>query len=127
MEVTQSSVKGARMRHCPICHSTLESRPVAPCFDCGHVESELVELAAREHTYHEFRAFGYKIIHCNFCDADFGSYYPSYFGLPDRGKLIGEVLDFVREIGPIAVPDYRWLLRDMPASTGIPEVSRGGS
>jgi hypothetical protein len=93
------------MQRCPICYSGLEARPVAPCYDCGHSERELVELAAREHTYHEFRAFGqHSLTLCDFCDADFGSYYPSYFGLPDRGRVIGEVLQLVRAIDPSPFP-----------------------
>ena len=60
----------------------MQERTVAPCFDCGHAESELRELAAGEHEYHHFRVFGQEIVLCDFCDADFGSYYPSHFGLP---------------------------------------------
>lgn len=93
------------MKQCPICYSTLESRPVAPCWDCGHAETELADLAAGEHTYHEFRAFGqHSVILCDFCMVDFGSYYPSYFGLPDRGQLVGQVLDLVRSVDPTGYP-----------------------
>jgi len=55
-------------------------RAVAPCFDCGHEESELGELAAGEHEYHRYRIFDREIVLCDFCDADFGSYYPSFVG-----------------------------------------------
>ncbi len=60
----------------------MQERPVAPCFDCGHAESELRDLAAGEHEYHRYRVFGQEIVLCDFCDVDFDSYYPSYFGLP---------------------------------------------
>ena len=63
---------------CPICGGSLQERTVAPCFDCGHAESELREFAAGEHEYHLYRVFGPEIVPCDFCDADFGSYYPSY-------------------------------------------------
>src|SRR6476659_4205749 len=93
------------MGQCPICYSALEPRRVAPCWDCGHAEQELAELVAGEHTYHEFRVFGqHPIVLCNFCDADFGSYYPSYFGLPDRGGVIGDVLELVRSVDPTPYP-----------------------
>jgi hypothetical protein len=94
------------VKTCPICDSALESRLVAPCYDCGHAERELEELAAGEHQYHEFRAFGdHSIILCDFCDADFGSYYPSQFGLPDRGRTIGQdELSLVRAIDPQPYP-----------------------
>jgi hypothetical protein len=44
------------------------------------------------------------VVLCDFCDVDFGSYYPSYFGLPDCGHVIGEVLDLVRVIDPAPYP-----------------------
>src|ERR1700704_1393575 len=76
--------------HCPICYTALETREVAPCWDCGHLPNELAECAAGEHTYHEFRAFdSLPVVLCDFCDVDFGSYYASYFGGSAKG-LVGE-------------------------------------
>ena len=93
---------------CPVCDSVMEIRTVAPCFDCGHRESELHELAAGEHEYHLFTVFGQEIVLCDFCDADFGSYYPSYFGLP--GATPGEVnydLDLIELVeNPQPSTDY---------------------
>ena len=92
--------------HCPICYTALESREVAPCWDCGHRPNELAECAAGEHTYHEFRAFAsLPLILCDFCDADFGSYYASYFGGSASG-LVGEVLELVREVAPDSQPHH---------------------
>jgi hypothetical protein len=54
---------------------------VPPCYDCGHETNELQELKDGEHEYHKFKVFNQTIILCDFCDADFGSYYPDYFGL----------------------------------------------
>jgi len=66
--------------------------------------NELAERDAREHIYHEFVAFNsLKVVLCDFCDADFGSYYSSYFGLPGS-SLVGEVLDLVAEVDPDRQP-----------------------
>ena len=66
---------------CPICNENMKKKKVAPCFDCGHEESEISELINDEHEYHIFEVFGQEIVLCDFCDADFGSYYPDYFGM----------------------------------------------
>lgn len=56
------------------------------------------------HEYREYRAFGrHAIILCDFCDVDFQSYMPSYFGLPD-GRSLGNALDLVRTIDPRPYP-----------------------
>jgi hypothetical protein len=92
------------MQQCPICHSSLTKRRVAPCYDCGHAEQELIELAEGEHEYNELLAFGrHKIILCDFCDADFASYSPSWFGKAGDGT-IGRVLELVRPIDPSSYP-----------------------
>jgi hypothetical protein len=80
----------------------MHERTVAPCFDCGHAAAELQELAAGEHTYHRYRVFGQEIVLCDFCDADFGSYYPSHFGLP--GKTPGEAKYELDLIAPVDHP-----------------------
>lgn len=67
---------------CPICAGSLEERAVAPCFDCGHSPSELEEFERGEHEYHAFSIWGHELVLCDFCDADFGSYHPDYFGRP---------------------------------------------
>ena len=93
------------MGHCPICYSALESRTVAPCWDCGHLESELADFAAGMHTYGEYRAFGqYPVILCNFCLADFGSYDPRYFSLPEKIRSASTILEFARNFDPPALP-----------------------
>jgi hypothetical protein len=61
----------------------MERREVAPCFDCGDMPSELGELDRGEHEYHWYSVFGQRLILCDFCDADFGSYLPEYFGMPE--------------------------------------------
>lgn len=86
--------------HCPICFTPLEIREVAPCYDCGHMDRELAELAEGRHTYSEYRIFGLPVVLCDFCDADFGSYKPGYLGLPDHERLAPNCLEFVREVDP---------------------------
>ena len=82
--------------YCPICHSSLETREVAPCYDCGHDPTELQHLAEGRHTYAEMRAFGIAIVLCDFCRADFSSYDPTYFGRQKGTRLAREVI-FVRD------------------------------
>lgn len=69
------------MHNCPICNGILEEKTVAPCFDCGYDSTELEELGKGEHEYFLYRIFELELVLCDFCDADFGSYYPEYFGL----------------------------------------------
>jgi hypothetical protein len=91
--------------HCPICHSELQVLDVAPCFDCGHRPNEIEECKRGEHNYNEFTVFGkFNIILCDFCDADFGSYYRSYFGFSGEGLVSHNDLKFVREIDPSETP-----------------------
>jgi ribosomal protein L37AE/L43A len=66
--------------HCPICYSKLEARDVAPCWDCGHDASELADLRDGHHSYDEIRVLGEPIVLCDFCQADWTSYDPAYFG-----------------------------------------------
>jgi hypothetical protein len=92
--------------HCPICSSQLESQAVAPCFDCGHSPSELGECERGEHEYHIFSIWGQEIALCDFCDADFGSYFPDYFSLPP-GPLPDYPLELLHKIEtPINTHDF---------------------
>jgi hypothetical protein len=68
---------------CPICSGTLKEIQVAPCFDCGHAPDEIGECQRGEHEYHLFSLWSQELVLCDFCDADFGSYFPDYFGLPE--------------------------------------------
>jgi hypothetical protein len=85
------------MTSCPMCSSQLEAIEVAPCFDCGHVAAELEECANGEHEYHVFSIWGQEIVLCDFCDADFGSYFPDFWGLP-AGPLPDYPLELVRPV-----------------------------
>lgn len=71
------------MTNCPICSKELQRIEVAPCFDCGHESIEREHFAQGQHEYHVFELWGQEIVLCDFCDADFGSYFPGYWGLPE--------------------------------------------
>ena len=68
--------------HCPICHSELEVRDVAPCFDSGWDPAESDRLSRENHSYTEVLALGFPIVVCNFYLADFSSYDPTFFNRP---------------------------------------------
>lgn len=72
--------------HCPICYGQLETRDVAPCYDCGHDPKELDHLAAGLHTYAVMRVFDMDIVLCNFCQVDFSSYSAGYF---EKARRVG--------------------------------------
>jgi len=64
--------------------------------DCGGAESELDHY--KQHTYKEYEiAFGERLILCDFCDVDFGSYKRDFFGFTNKHSGF-EHLQFVRDI-----------------------------
>ncbi|HEY2856346.1 MAG TPA: hypothetical protein VGJ18_26125 [Gemmatimonadaceae bacterium] len=73
--------------HCPICYAELELRDVAPCWDCGHAPRELDDLREGRHTYDKLCVLGQPIVLCDFCQADWTSYDPAYFGQPVGRRL----------------------------------------
>lgn len=87
---------------CPICYGPLETRDVAPCWDCGAGPVELEHLTKGRHNYAEFIVFNSKIILCDFCQVDFGSCAPNYFG-QGRRAMYGKDLLFVREIVEVRI------------------------
>jgi hypothetical protein len=85
--------------YCPICYSELEVRDVAPCMDCGHRPEEIEHTLAGRHTYTEIRIFdGLSLVLCDFCQVDFGSYYPTYFGAPAGIRIGYQKMQFVRDV-----------------------------
>ena len=69
---------------CPICRGKLETRKVAPCFDCGHDPKELSDFANGVHNYHLLEIFGNRLVLCDFCSADFDSYDHDFLGFPEE-------------------------------------------
>ena len=84
--------------HCPICYAELQTREVAPCYDCGHDPEELVHLAEGRHTYDEVETLGARAVLCDFCQSDFSSYDPTYFGRPARTPLGRPYMQLVRAV-----------------------------
>lgn len=83
--------------NCPICYTELLKKKVTPCSECGADDFELDHY--KEHKYHEYVLYhGIKLVLCDFCDVDFGSYDPTHLGF-EKGRSIGyEDFEFVREI-----------------------------
>jgi hypothetical protein len=74
---------------CPLCYGDLEVHQVAPCDDCGCHPDELEHFRKGQHRYAKYEVFpGLSLVLCDFCDVDFGSYDPTFFGLP-RGTPLG--------------------------------------
>jgi hypothetical protein len=60
---------------------------------------EIAEFLRGEHEYSEWEVFpGLTAVLCDFCDADFGSYDPQYFGLPKGSKVGLEKMKFLRKL-----------------------------
>lgn len=93
-----------KVSYCPICYAKLEVAEVAPCEECGHLEEEIEHMLKGIHTYDEVRIFGeLTLILCNFCQVDFGSYHPEFFGLPPDSKIGFEKMQFLRSIDNYSV------------------------
>ena len=85
--------------YCPICYSKLETVEVAPCEECGHLEEEIEHARNGQHTYAEMRIFGdLSLILCDFCQVDFGSYEPEFFGLPPKTEIGFQKMQILRWI-----------------------------
>ena len=77
-----------KKEQCPICYSELEVKELAPCDDCGCLEEEIDHFNNGRHKYNVYEIYkGLKLQLCDFCDIDFGSYNPSFFGFSDNRRL----------------------------------------
>ena len=72
--------------------------------DCGWDPVEIEHYRNGEHQYFELEIiFGLRLILCDFCMVDFGSYRSEFFGLPS-GKRIGfEQMKTIREVSSVGV------------------------
>ncbi len=59
----------------------------APCWDCGHLPEEVEHFRSGRHEYRLVSAFGERMVLCDFCVVDFGSYEPGFFGLPPSTRI----------------------------------------
>ncbi len=85
------------MKNCPICNSVLTDRIVTPCMDCGGDEFELDHYL--EHRYTQYETyFGSLITLCNYCETDFRSYKPTYFGFHKNKRPSIQDFNFIREL-----------------------------
>lgn len=72
---------------CPECGEELEVVEAAPCDDCGWDKTEIDHFRAKKHTYALFDVYGSRLRLCDFCEADFSSYDPAYWGLSSRAQV----------------------------------------
>src|SRR5688572_29956744 len=92
--------------HCPLCFEPLEVREVGPCMDCGFDPKEIEHARQGIHTYAEYRIFGnLSLVLCNFCQCDFSSISPGYFGLPGRARIGLGYWEFIRDVEPVITKD----------------------
>ena len=91
--------------HCPLCSEPFEVRDVAPCMECGADPAEIDYARSGMHTYAIYRIFGkFEVALCNFCQVDFSSYDPQFFGLPRNRKVgLGHSFDFVKDLRDCSV------------------------
>ena len=65
--------------------------------ECGTDDFELDHFET--HEYLEFEAyFGQRLVLCDFCEADFPSYDPTYFGFPIGKRLHTDDWKFIQRI-----------------------------
>lgn len=65
--------------------------------ECGGDEFELDHY--REHSYKEYEVYyGQRLVFCDFCEVDFGSYDPTYFGFPQGTRLGLDDWEFVKYV-----------------------------
>jgi hypothetical protein len=87
------------MQQCPICYNELEVRDCSPCDCCGWDDNEIDHLNAQKHTYKVYDIYkGLHLTLCNFCEVDFSSYNPEYFGLLKDERLGLHKFNYVKDI-----------------------------
>jgi hypothetical protein len=90
-----------------MCGEELVVREVTPCIDCGALEEQVNLLkqdiaegfAHDAINFNEYRVFGdVEATFCDFCAVDFGSYDPTYFGLPKGARFGYEKMQFLKSV-----------------------------
>ena len=96
-----------QIEQCPLCGEELLVKEVTPCIECGALEDRVQVLKQDiaegfvhdSITYSEYRIFeSIEASFCDFCVLDFGSYDPTYFGLPKGTKIGYEKMQFLKSI-----------------------------
>src|SRR4028119_1295081 len=83
--------------NCPLCFAKMIVTDSSPCMECGADDFERDHYQSHDYTEYE-TYFGQRLILCDFCDVDFGSYDPTYFGFPKDRRLGLEEWNFIRDI-----------------------------
>jgi hypothetical protein len=77
--------------------------------ECGHLPEEIEHALCGRHTYTEVRIFGeLSLILCDFCQVDFSSYDPEFFGLPKHTKIGLGSMNFVRPIDEVVITQDKY-------------------
>ena len=72
--------------------------------ECGNLLEERDHCREGKHTYAEMRIFGdLTLVLCNFCQVDFGSTDPEFFGLPGNARIGYDKMQFVRDIQDVSI------------------------
>jgi len=88
-----------KKEQCPLCYSELKIKDFAPCDDCGGFEEEINHFKEGIHKYNIYDVYnGLKLQLCNFCDIDFGSYLPEYFGFSGSNPIGYENFIFLSHV-----------------------------
>jgi hypothetical protein len=67
--------------------------------ECGGLPEELTHFREGEHTYHELEVLpGHRLILCNFCMVDFGSFDREFFGLPMSTNMGYGYMKLIRDV-----------------------------
>ena len=92
---------------CPLCAQVMAWRPVSPCMECGGDPRELKMLQDQAHSYNEVLVFGrFRLLLCDFCQIDFGTYPSYFFGLPRNRHLGFNDLVYQRTVDPVLGHDW---------------------
>jgi hypothetical protein len=91
-------------KQCPICYTPLAVTDVAPCIACGNKPQEIEHAIAGKHTYAEMRIFGeLTLILCDFCQVDFGSFDPAFFGLSKDARIGYDKMLYLRTVEKVVI------------------------
>lgn len=72
--------------------------------ECGNRAEEIRHAVNDFHTFAEMRIFGdLTLVLCDFCQVDFGSFHPDFFGLPRDARIGLKKMQFVRSIEEIRI------------------------
>lgn len=87
------------MKQCVICHTELEVRECAPCDCCGANPEEIEHFNKNMHIYRTYEIYkGLTLTLCDFCDVDFGSHKPEYFGFTNGHRIGLQNFNFIKEL-----------------------------